>query len=808
MKAKFYMIVIVLFTHMLSAFSQTWQVYDPGYPDPNLGCSSLSLVNKDVVWAAHSHFSVSDSLFGFFIDSLVRVTKTTDGGKTWSNHFVPIGNPAFVANLIAIDENTAWICGIDGGGDGSKLLKTVNGGLTWQHQTTASYDPSLSWVNFVHFWDKNKGLTMGDPRDGEFEIYTTSDGGEHWISVTGDHIPNPISGEFGYNGDFDVVGNTIWFGTNKGRIFRSHDLGQHWEVFDSGLPDGFFDMGDILHGIFYYVDYSTFKTRMRLTKDGGEHWTDLSTLPENGNFWVSDLEFVPGSNAIIMSTLNKSLISGVYRTWLSYDDGSNWILLDNQQDNIGWLKFLDPQTGWSGRLQALSGPSSLYRYAGQPLIKNNSLVWESHDPGYPVPNLGCGSVDVVTNNIVWAAHASYSVNDTLYGYFIDSLSRVARTNDGGQTWKISQVPIGNPAFLVNITAIDANTAWICGIDGGGGGSKIFKTEDAGETWNYQSSAAWDPIVSWVDFVHFWSPAKGITMGDPRDGEFEIYLTANGGQFWTRVTGDKIPDPLPGEFGYNNDFDVVGNTIWFGTNKGRVFRSTNSGANWEVFDTGLPDGSFDFGSNMHGIFYYADFLTFKTTMRISKDGGNTWSDLNTIPENGNFRMNSLEFVNGSNVIILTTINNSLTHGVFRTWISKDDGVTWTQIDEGTNVLFMDFISPTVGWGGQPQMLNGPSYLYRYTGVALTGLLDFEPLQAKVEIYPNPANKMFNLIIEGNTDKEYQILVNDTNGRLMYKNTVKGADKISHMILVENLMSGLYTVSISDAEGSKTLKVIKQ
>ncbi|MBK8854390.1 MAG: hypothetical protein IPN10_09875 [Saprospiraceae bacterium] len=72
------------------------------------------------------------------------------------------------------------------------------------------------------------------------------------------------------------------------------------------------------------------------------------------------------------------------------------------------------------------------------------------------------------------------------------------------------------------------------------------------------------------------------MGDPREGEFEIYHTANGGQFWTRVSGDKIPDPLPGEFGYNNDFDVVGNTIWFGTNKGRIYRSSNSGTNWEVF----------------------------------------------------------------------------------------------------------------------------------------------------------------------------------------------------------------------------------
>lgn len=806
MRTNLYLLISFLCFMNQSVHSQTWKAHDPGYPDPNLGCSSISLVNKDVIWAAHSHYSVTDSLYGFFIDSLSRVTRSVDGGETWNNYFVPIGNPAFVANLKAIDENTAWICGIDGGGAGSRVFKTTDGGQTWNHQASASYDPSASWVNFVHFWNKDLGITMGDPRDGEFEIYTTSDGGANWLRLNGDKIPDPVSGEFGYNGDFDVQGNTIWFGTNKGRIYKSKDFGQSWQVFESGLPDGFFTMGENNRGIFGLTDFSSFSTRMRFTRDGGENWADLTTLPEAGAFWVSSVDFVPGSTAIVMTTVNNSLISGLFRTWVSYDDGLNWILLDIG-DNIGWVKFIDPETGWGGRQQNLSGPSNLYEYVGGALQKPSSAVWQAYDPGYPLPNLGCSSIDMVSNNVVWAVHSHFSVNDSLYGFFVDDQCRVARTNDGGQSWKTSFVPMGNPAFVANITAIDANTAWLAGIDGGGGGSKIFKTENGGETWTHQTTAAWDPVASWVDFVHFWSPAKGITMGDPRDGEYEIYHTANGGQFWTRVDGSKIPDPIPGEFGYNNDFDVVGNTIWFGTNKGRVYRSVNSGTDWEAFDSGLPDGSFDFGSNMHGIFYYVDFLKFKTTMRISKDGGATWSDLNTIPENGNFRMNSLEFVSGSNVIIMTTINNSITKGLFRTWISKDDGVSWTQIDEGSNVLFMDFINPTSGWGGQPQVLNGPSYLFKYTGNALTGLLDVHPLEAEVSIFPNPTSNAINLNIEGGASGEYQILLNDNQGKLVYKKVIRGSDHINHSIAADHLPSGLYTVNISDAKGSRSIKVVK-
>ncbi|MBK7009433.1 MAG: T9SS type A sorting domain-containing protein [Saprospiraceae bacterium] len=182
-------------------------------------------------------------------------------------------------------------------------------------------------------------------------------------------------------------------------------------------------------------------------------------------------------------------------------------------------------------------------------------------------------------------------------------------------------------------------------------------------------------------------------------------------------------------------------------------------------------------------------------------------MNTIPENGNFRMNSLEFVTGSNVIIMTTINNSITKGLFRTWISKDDGVSWTQIDEGSNVLFMDFINPTSGWGGQPQVLNGPSYMFKYTGNALTGLLDVHPLEAEVSIFPNPTSNAINLNIEGGASGEYQILLNDNQGKLVYKKVIRGSDHINHSIAADHLPSGLYTVNISDAKGSRSIKVVK-
>ena len=40
-----------------------------------------------------------------------------------------------------------------------------------------------AFPNVVYFWDENIGFAQGDPVDGEYELYTTVDGGENWIEV-------------------------------------------------------------------------------------------------------------------------------------------------------------------------------------------------------------------------------------------------------------------------------------------------------------------------------------------------------------------------------------------------------------------------------------------------------------------------------------------------------------------------------------------------------------------------------------------------------------------------------------------------
>ncbi|MBK8854387.1 MAG: hypothetical protein IPN10_09860 [Saprospiraceae bacterium] len=53
-----------------------------------------------------------------------------------------------IANLMAIDENTAWICGIDGGSGGSKVLKTSDGGQKLGFTNRGSVRPEFQLGKF------------------------------------------------------------------------------------------------------------------------------------------------------------------------------------------------------------------------------------------------------------------------------------------------------------------------------------------------------------------------------------------------------------------------------------------------------------------------------------------------------------------------------------------------------------------------------------------------------------------------------------------------------------------------------------
>ncbi len=202
-----------------------WIEQASGFWEPDQGIHYMCAVDENIVWAVGYDGSPSSLPAQEF-------TRTINGGDLWVADLID-GAPTDgdTAMIFALDDMTAWVPIHTGNPQG--IWKTSDGGQTWVQQTTADF--TGGFPNCVHFWDENNGWCMGDPVGGYYEIYTTTDGGNNWVRVPSSDIPAPSSSvEYGVVGYYDVVGDTIWFGTQDatlgGRVFKSIDKGYHWTV--------------------------------------------------------------------------------------------------------------------------------------------------------------------------------------------------------------------------------------------------------------------------------------------------------------------------------------------------------------------------------------------------------------------------------------------------------------------------------------------------------------------------------------------------------------------------------------------------
>lgn len=308
-----------------------WIIQNSGFPDASTGIGHIDIVDINTVWALGYDGSGNSANYQEF-------TKTTDGGNTWTAQTIDVGNTALGISMIsAIDDMNAWLVAYpNAAGQTGGIWKTTDGGSNWTRQNSATYNNANSFSNVVHFWDANNGFCQGDPINGDFELYTTTDGGTTWTAVPGTNIPDPLSGEYGYVRDIEVVGDTVWFGTNLGRIYHSTDRGYTWEVFTTPLSD----MGT---GNYSFTNGSTGllisdAADVYETTDAGATWNQLTTT---GSVFTSSLCYVEGTN-IAFSTG----ASGTNGSSYSEDGGLTWNIIDTDQHT--YVEFINPSVGWSG----------------------------------------------------------------------------------------------------------------------------------------------------------------------------------------------------------------------------------------------------------------------------------------------------------------------------------------------------------------------------------------------------------------------------------------------------------------------------
>ncbi len=334
-------LLILFFALSFSSQAQFWQNVSTSFSTVSSGVSEISYaIDPNTIWvSAYDGVTVANNV--------QKWAKTSDNGATWTSGTINVGNANLgIGDMSAIDASNCYVLINPTATSGTALggvWKTSDGGVSWVKQSTASYNAATSFPNIVHFFNENDGVTMGDPAGGYFEIYTTSNGGTNWTRVASSNIPLPLNtDEFGYTGKREVRGNTIWFGTSVGRVYRSTDKGLTWTVgdvtpvpdFGGAITSG--TSGDVMfrddnNGLLMDNNYGLWDTT-----DGGTTWNSVAY---SGDYRTSQMAYVPGTPNTYVVTGND-ITNDLRGTSFTEDGGLNWI-------NINDLEPTPPNTGGS-----------------------------------------------------------------------------------------------------------------------------------------------------------------------------------------------------------------------------------------------------------------------------------------------------------------------------------------------------------------------------------------------------------------------------------------------------------------------------
>ncbi len=440
------------------------------------------------------------------------------------------------------------------------------------------------------------------------------------------------------------------------------------------------------------------------------------------------------------------------------------------------------------------------------ILFNFSLFaqWKSIGSGISVGQRDIFSISVIDENNIWAIPIKTNFTAT-YDY--------TRTTDGGITWKEGSLPdtIGN-YYPGNIFALDENTVWIIMINiPQQNHIKIFKTGDSGVSWEEQDGEFNDAGHAFAA-LHFFNESEGVGFGSPGTGNqsidsLQIFRTNDGGDNWNRIPPNELPSPLAGEgvwvYSGNNSYDVRGDTIWFVTRARRVFRSIDKGNSWTAYDVGISGtGSFPvlssiaFENSLNGI-----AVTFQPNNAARTiDGGETWSAI-SIPTSP--RLGAIEYIEGTENTYLTNDGFQESSNML---LTTDGGTTWETVSNPPSMDCMQFISPTIGFGGGAINPTNDVGLYKWVGNlsdSTTTNIESEFLNSdKLILSPNPASEKLIVEFEENifTTNTIMTEIFSIDGRLVQRKKYSLLNRIE--IPISNLSNGIYNLLVV-TEGGKRL-----
>jgi photosystem II stability/assembly factor-like uncharacterized protein len=108
-------------------------------------------------------------------ESKLQISRTTDGGATWTATQIPDATAYSYASVFFVDSKTGYASGSQWSRSPNPVLKTINGGVTW----SALAVPKNTFISDLAFTTPTNGYAL----DMFGDVYGTKDGGLNWTKI-------------------------------------------------------------------------------------------------------------------------------------------------------------------------------------------------------------------------------------------------------------------------------------------------------------------------------------------------------------------------------------------------------------------------------------------------------------------------------------------------------------------------------------------------------------------------------------------------------------------------------------------------
>ena len=626
----------------------TWTPLFDSQNSYSTGCITIDPNNPSTIWVGSGedvggrHVAYGDGIY-----------RSRDGGNTWEN--LGLKGTQHIARIIVHPDNSSvvWVAAqgpLWNKGGERGVYKTTDGGTTWNRvlgndewtgATDLIIDPRDPQVLYAATWDRHRtvaALMGGGPGSG---IHKSTDGGETWQELT-NGLPNSNMGKIGLAispQQPDVLYAAIELDRTTGGVFRSADGGASWKKMSNTVSGA--------TGPHYYQElYASphqfdrlylMNVRVLTSEDGGKTFVQLKEEDKHSDnhamvFKKDDPNYLMlGTDAGIYESFDlaetwkyhKNLpLTQFYKVAVNNAEPF-YHIFGGTQDNgsAGGPSATDEREGISNKHWYKTLFADGHQSATDPVY--NDIIYAETQQG------GLHRVDLTTGEQVfiqpqalkgdpherfnWDAPILVSPHNPARLYFASY--RVWKSENRGDDWTPISGDLTRNEERLSLPIMGRQQSW-------------------DNAWDVGAMSNYNTITSLSE-----SPVQeGLLYAGTDDGF--IAVSSNGGGDWDRIPVTRLG--LPGR-SFVNDIKADlhdANTVYVvldnhkeGDLSPYLFRSTDRGRTWTSLSANLPERTLLWRIVQDHVDKDLFFLATEFGVYASLDGGVNWQKLPGTPNMG-------------------------------------------------------------------------------------------------------------------------------------------------------------------------------